>query len=423
MDQSFDLPDSTDWLASSLPSVAPLESALRCQICKDFFNNPVITSCSHTFCSLCIRRCLSTEGKCPACRSSDQELKLRRNWAVQEIVESFQNARPHVLALARQTQTATIAEENIDLPQPATKKRRLNEPEEANVPAQQDVRRTRSSQSRQLEHPATPAIPDAVDDSKDEDYVPDDGLVPCPMCNRRMKEQAVFNHLDTCKGPTEERIPQHHSPFIRASPQPFQSLRTRTPAKTPERLPTLNYSLFKENVLRKKMKELGIPDWGPRVLLQRRHTEWMNLWNANCDAKIPKTKEELRRDLDVWERSQGGAAPQFGIPTGPNAVMAKSFDAAAWSANHDDDFKRLIENARKKKENKNAPAQKAPEEARDSYTIQPEINIDGESHMPSTAEGPMEVGEIPGNGPYIPFVVNGDVSHRAEGDSSSYPPT
>jgi E3 ubiquitin-protein ligase RAD18 len=76
----------------------------------------------------------------------------------------------------------------------------------------------------------------------------------------------------------------------------------------------------------------------------------MNLWNANCDAKNPKSKDELRRDLDIWERTQGGAAPQSGISSGPNAVMAKTFDAAAWSANHDDDFRRLIENARKKKD-------------------------------------------------------------------------
>lgn len=103
-------------------------------------------------------------------------------------------------------------------------------------------------------------------------------------------------------------------------------------------------------MLRKKLKDLGIPDWGTRPLLQRRHTEWMNLWNANCDAKNPKTKDELRRDLDIWERTQGGAAPQSGIPSGPNAVMAKTFDAAAWSVNHDDDFKRLIESARKKKD-------------------------------------------------------------------------
>lgn len=177
MDHAFDLPDSTDWLQSSLPDVAPLESALRCQICKDFFDNPVITSCSHTFCSLCIRRCLSAEGKCPACRSPDQESKLRRNWAVQEIVESFQKARPDVLALARQAQTqnatATAEEEGDgeDLLQPAAKKRRLNGPEEPAAPAQAETRRTRS-QRRQLEPQPMPAVFDAVDDIKDDDYVP-----------------------------------------------------------------------------------------------------------------------------------------------------------------------------------------------------------------------------------------------------------
>jgi E3 ubiquitin-protein ligase RAD18 len=223
--------------------------------------------------------------------------------------------------------------------------------------------------------------------------------------------------------------------------QPFQSLRTRAPAKPLERLPTLNYSLFKETLLRKKMKELGIPDWGPRALLQRRHTEWMNLWNANCDAKVPKTKEELRRDLDVWERSQGGAAPQFGLPMAPNAVMAKSFDAAAWSVNHEDDFKQLIANARRKKENKNIPAQNS-EEAKDSSTaqqqenstIQSTISISEERHVviatqpPSTIEGSMGVGEISGHAPalsepYNPFALNGDVVNRVQGDSSSYPPT
>jgi E3 ubiquitin-protein ligase RAD18 len=176
MDRPFDIPDSTDWLNSSLPVVAPLESALRCQICKDFFNNPVITSCSHTFCSICIRRCLSSEGKCPACRSSDQLLKLRRNWAVQEILESFQNARSNILSLARQPQpsnsTDRIQEEDGELSHPATKKRRLNQSDDAAaVPAQPEMRRTRSH-GRQIERQISPVEPEIIEDSKDEDYVP-----------------------------------------------------------------------------------------------------------------------------------------------------------------------------------------------------------------------------------------------------------
>jgi E3 ubiquitin-protein ligase RAD18 len=118
--------------------------------------------------------------------------------------------------------------------------------------------------------------------------------------------------------------------------------------KPPERLPTINYSLLKDNVLRKKLKDLGIPNWGPRPLLQRRHTEWMNLWNANCDSKAPKSKRELLHELAVWERTQGGhAAPSS---ESSNTVMRKDFDAAAWSNNHGDEFKRLIANARKRKD-------------------------------------------------------------------------
>jgi E3 ubiquitin-protein ligase RAD18 len=132
-------------------------------------------------------------------------------------------------------------------------------------------------------------------------------------------------------------------------PSHITSISSRA-SKPPERLPALNYSILKENILRKKLRDLGIPDWGPRPLLQRRHTEWMNLWNANCDAKVPKSKRDLLRELDVWERTQGGLAPTTSITLAgsASAVMRKDFDVGAWSVSHDDDFKRLIENARKK---------------------------------------------------------------------------
>ncbi|RDK46796.1 postreplication repair E3 ubiquitin-protein ligase rad18 [Aspergillus phoenicis ATCC 13157] len=341
MDQTFDLPDSTDWLTTPLSLVAPLESALRCQVCKDFFDNPVITSCSHTFCSLCIRRCLSTEGKCPACRSSDQELKLRRNWAVQELVEAFQNARPSVLDLARKAAARGSDTEEGESEEPAPKKRKV---EAVDGPAAEGVR-TRS-QTRGIGSQEDPVAIEVIEDSNYNEYVPDDGLVACPICNRRMKNEAVFRHLDTCTG---EPAPPKQMNFGSLQPMPQPSQRAKDALnKTPERLPIINYSLLKDNVLRKKLKDLGIPNTGPRPLLQRRHTEWMNLWNANCDSKTPKSKRELLRELDIWERTQGGQAQLSGDVT--DTVMRKDFDAAAWSTSHDDDFKRLIANARKKSE-------------------------------------------------------------------------
>ena len=101
MEGSFDVPDPSDWLKTPVSSLGPVETALRCQVCKDFFVNPVVTSCSHTFCSLCIRRCLTNDGKCPTCRAVDQELRLRPNWVVEELVDAFQTARPDILQLGK----------------------------------------------------------------------------------------------------------------------------------------------------------------------------------------------------------------------------------------------------------------------------------------------------------------------------------
>ncbi|PGH23725.1 DNA repair protein rad18 [Polytolypa hystricis UAMH7299] len=347
MDQLFDIPDSTDWLSTPLASLARVDSALRCQVCKDFFEHPVITSCSHTFCSLCIRRCLSVEGKCPACRSGDQELKLRRNWAVQELVDSFKLARKGVLEFARTARVrgaedegeGEVEEGSADVELHVAKKRRVNGAEKG----RRDVvegRRTRS-QSRMVENSINTQENRqevVIDDSQDEDYEPDDGLVACPICSRRMKNEAVFRHLDLCTGSQSLRRPQISSP---RKPPPSSTRKF-------ERLPAINFSILKENVLRKKLRDLGIPDSGSKHLLKRRYTEWMNLWNANCDAKEPKSKSELVRELDIWERTQGSLAPPQGSATGGVSVMEKDFDGSAWSATHGDNYKALIANARRK---------------------------------------------------------------------------
>ena len=122
MDSSFDVSDPSDWLQTPFSPLSPVEQALRCQVCKDFFDTPMITSCSHTFCSLCIRRCLTTDGRCPACRTQDQAIKLRANSTLQELVDAFTGARSVILQLG---QNLRAAEQSIG----QAKKRKIDDTE------------------------------------------------------------------------------------------------------------------------------------------------------------------------------------------------------------------------------------------------------------------------------------------------------
>ena len=174
MDISFDVPDPSDWLDTSVKQLAPVEKALRCQVCKDFFDTPMITSCSHTFCSLCIRRCLTNDGKCPACRTMDQELRLRRNWTVQEIVDAFKLARPAILQLGQTTVTTSRGSG------PINGKRKLantdieglgsEEEEEAEGEGKHE-RRTRSQKRRSPNSHHIESKP-VVDDERDDNFQP-----------------------------------------------------------------------------------------------------------------------------------------------------------------------------------------------------------------------------------------------------------
>lgn len=155
----------------------------------------------------------------------------------------------------------------------------------------------------------------------------------------------------------------------------------------------MNYSLLKDTQLRKKFKDMGIPNWGPRQLLQKRHTEWMNLWNANCDSTSPKTKKELLRELEIWERTQGGFAPTQSSLEPTNTVMAKDFDAAQWSVSHDNDFKRLIANARKKSEAQVRSTIPAAEQASKSNTTV--VDTPAQSASGVERDAPIEINSDP----------------------------
>lgn len=353
-DKGFDdISDSTDWLSTPLPGLAAVEAALRCEICKDFYNTPMLTSCNHTFCSMCIRRALANDAKCSLCRSVQESSKLRSNWSMEEAVKAFVATRAQILDLARKPPTVVVQTVEVAVSSP---KHALDEGDdaEADQPAKRLRSSARKSKTRGAELTAEMARQEATlaaPSHAHPDYTYNDGLVACPICLERMKEVQVDRHLDSdCPGspqPQRPQPPKQKSSIGQRNGFPVSSGPAAAQPR-PERLGTLSYSMLKDAQLRKKLADLGIPTNGSRPILEKRHQEWVTIWNANCDSLHPKRKPELLQELDVWERTLGSRAPTSSRSINLGAqIKDKEFDHAAWSAKHDSSFQDLVANARR----------------------------------------------------------------------------
>lgn len=375
--------DSTDWLDTPLAGLAPLESSIRCQVCKEVLNTPMITSCSHTFCSLCIRRYLSQEGKCPSCRLPDQEMKLRHNYAVEELVSIWSEKRAEIYNFAK---NASLRQDRGQEEERPKKRRRLGGDAVVVQKSGLEERRSTRSQSRRTVSSTSGAagqtLPstqeEVVDSDAGSEYhespridtkhfppaptEPHDGLVACPNCNRRLREALINAHLDKClqglASPTPPP-PQQPSSHVDRLPDSSPQIQTGTIAYTlskltgtaSQRLPTMNYSLLNEQAMRKKLRELGIPNQGSKEVMRKRHGEWMNLWNANCDSLQPVGKAKLLQELNAWERNLGKDERQRQTG-GANRVMEKEFDREGHMKRNGDDFADLIRKARESRQQK-----------------------------------------------------------------------
>lgn len=80
----------------------------------------------------------------------------------------------------------------------------------------------------------------------------------------------------------------------------------------------------------------------------KRHTEWVNLVNANCDSSRPKSRRELLDELSRWERSEGRQINDSLNGVDSSSVMRKDFDGKGWATTHGDNFQQLIATARAK---------------------------------------------------------------------------
>ncbi|XP_067359279.1 zinc-binding protein A33-like [Channa argus] len=67
------------------------EEDLTCAICHDIFNDPVVLSCSHSFCKGCLQDWWNRkeERKCPICKALSESNNPPRNLALKNLCEAF----------------------------------------------------------------------------------------------------------------------------------------------------------------------------------------------------------------------------------------------------------------------------------------------------------------------------------------------
>lgn len=304
---------------------------------------------------------------------------------MEECVTVYDKQRAGLLKLARELGRPARgkAKNGATSEERPSKRRRIQPSDAVDAKAEMPLRATRLQSRMALQASQESRERSVVEDSEDDHSLFDeekfnvsvgkpsveqeDGLVPCPVCKRRMKEEAVFPHLDQCDG-TDQPLPDQKEQTAKRKQSYSVAYTVPSPSKARQRLGALNYSLLSEAALRKKLAEIGIPPHGSKPLMQRRHMEWMSLWNASADSSNPMTKRELLRELDIWERTQGR---QIANAQGPSGVMAKEFDAEGWTRTNKDDFADLIKRA-KEKAHKSVPAATKVEEVKAEPLSQPQ---------------------------------------------------
>ena len=68
-----------------------LEEDLSCPVCTDIFKDPVVLSCSHSFCKVCLQQFWESKGsrECPYCRRKCSKDLFLPNMALRNLCETF----------------------------------------------------------------------------------------------------------------------------------------------------------------------------------------------------------------------------------------------------------------------------------------------------------------------------------------------
>eukprot|EP00978_Attheya_sp_CCMP212_P016937 scaffold44779_cov38-Attheya_sp.AAC.1 len=340
--------DEYVWTSPPLTATNPLhlglrelEASLRCPICQDLFQIPVsfAKTCSHSFCSECIRTCLANGMKslkrtaqCPVCRDEvgpDWERAISSNRGLEECVRKYQAIRPLLL----QTLVSQTTPTNQQPPIAIQKK------------SDQDHAMTRSA-SEDNENDANENLQTMEPDGKRR------------RTSSRIKQGGV-DSKDSASDTDKLLLSRERAP-----PRMVVAA-VAAPKREKRRMPHFH------GMRRKKLVELchadGLSPSGTDVDLRARYTEFITLYNAECDSEFPRPVHQVASELHRRERARQDEKRQS-ILSGANShtvhldrlkqarkavgegsvEVAMSSGNAIFDAQMKGNFQRLVEEARKR---------------------------------------------------------------------------
>uniref|UniRef100_A0A8C1UY19 RING-type E3 ubiquitin transferase n=1 Tax=Cyprinus carpio TaxID=7962 RepID=A0A8C1UY19_CYPCA len=165
--------------------------------------------------------------------------------------------------------------------------------------------------------------------------------VECPVCGVGVSEQHINKHLDMCLSRDDKK----------------EGLRSGGRRKG---MPKLLYTLISVPKLKKMLKECHLSAQGSREQLVRRHQEFTQIYNAQCDALNPKSAGEIAKEVENNERLKN----QLENKRKPLIVTTKNQTAeeieelhSKYRKQHSSEFSRLIAQVRGRLEtSKRAPS-------------------------------------------------------------------
>ncbi|WWC87553.1 DNA repair protein rad18 [Kwoniella dendrophila CBS 6074] len=289
-----------------------LDRSVVCQICKEPFQAPVSIACGHSFCSSCIRSSLDVMKKCPACNEPASEGQIRRNRALEEITDSWEESRPIIYELAQPpvtTKKRPAPPESHSKPSSSSSGTKRLKPNSREGSGSKSQSPTKSRQSDD----GLPEIPviDAQEEEDDEEEIQElteNDEAPCPICQATLPISSIPMHIEKgCPQPKNKINGGARKGNQKADWKKVfsgQGLSGKTKEVEMKRITKPNYSLATPAELKSILSEYGLSTSGDKVTLISRVQEWIILFNSNLDTSHPSSISALRAKLNEIESSK-----------------------------------------------------------------------------------------------------------------------